>query len=541
MDNAAKWFLAGIVVSLVNTALVLAFLGIPGITDRGDDDVRVVEVEGLLAALAETDGKTTAVMTDAGAGMAPAPPVTYVLVQDEEGNVIVQRTELAQTGAEASAASGTLQLAEPRFSEVAHPAFMSAHDAVAWVTSRGQFELWRVDLEGRVQGESLDGIDDLGDSTVLDVDVTGDGTLYVLIHDGMFDWRLFRRVTGASWQLIASTELSGWPAAVTALSVADGGNVYVSASQPAGLFRIDPPFVRVGDWVPGVGALGIDTAADDSLQLYAAPQGAPAVPTEQIGYYRGGRFGSWQSQYQSCGEATSDGGESADRPVPQFPRDVAIVDAVTALVVDSLNHVIRLQHEGGAGEVVFGVPCEQGGDGRHLLSPGGATIDEHGNVFISDSGNNRVVVLARRSEPEVAAVVTTVAAEIDFGLPEACPGERCDAADRLRPFGVRVPAGETVRFNINDVSRQVAIYGPGARVGNIDTAIVGGLAGTPGAQRIIMDPNGRVGASPVLPFGTPAAPTWEWDTTGAVPGTYLVICTFQPHFDSGMYGWVIVE
>ena len=540
MDSAARWFLAGILVALVNTGLVLAFIGIPGITD-GDDEVRVVEVEGLLAALAEADGEMTAVTSEVGAGVAPAPPVTYVLVQDEEGNVIVQRTELAQPGAEASAADGTLQLAGPRFAEVSRPTFVSAHDGVAWVTSRGQFELWRVDLEGRVQGESLDGIVDFGDSTVLDVDVTGDGTLYVLIHDGMFNWRIFRRVTDGGWELIASTGLSGWPADVTALSVADGGNVYISASQPAGLFRIDPPFERVSDWVPGVGALGIDTAADDSLQLYAAPQSAPAVPTEQVGYYRGGRFGSWQSQYESCGEATSDGGASGDTPVPQFPRDVAIVDAVTALVVDSLNHVIRLQHEGRAGEVVFGVPCEQGGDGRHLLSPGGATIDEQGNVFISDSGNNRVVVLARRSEPEVEAVVTTVAAEIEFGLPEACPGEDCDAADRLQPLGARVPSGETVRFNINAISHQVAIYGPGTRVGNIDTAIVGGLVGTPGAQRIIMDPNGRVGASPALPFETLAAPTWEWDTTRAVPGTYLIICTFQPHFDSGMYGWVIVE
>ena len=220
------------------------------------------------------------------------------------------------------------------------------------------------------------------------------------------------------------------------------------------------------------------------------------------------------------------------------------MDGETALVMDSLNHVLRLQPEGGPGEVVFGVPCEQGDDGRHLLSPTAVAIDEDGNVFITDTGNNRVVVLAvATDEPvdDVAAVVSLAAASIEFGLPDACPGQSCAAVDRLDSAGSRVASGETVQFNINAISHQVAIYGPGARVGNIDTAIVGGIADSPGARSTIMDPNGRVAASPALPYEVPPATTWQWDTTGETPGTYLVICTFEPHFSTGMYGWVIVE
>ena len=87
-----------------------------------------------------------------------------------------------------------------------------------------------------------------------------------------------------------------------------------------------------------------------------------------------------------------------NRPLvgPKFPRDVAIIDSGRILVVDSLNHIVRLQEWDGGSEDVFGVACEQGGDARHLLNPRGAAIDGAGNVFITDTANNRVVVLAAR-------------------------------------------------------------------------------------------------------------------------------------------------
>ncbi len=81
---------------------------------------------------------------------------------------------------------------------------------------------------------------------------------------------------------------------------------------------------------------------------------------------------------------------------PKFPRDVAIVDSDRILVVDSLSHIVRVQTWDGASVDVFGTACEQGGDSAHLLNPRGAAIDGSGNVFITDTANNRVVVLAAR-------------------------------------------------------------------------------------------------------------------------------------------------
>jgi plastocyanin len=247
---------------------------------------------------------------------------------------------------------------------------------------------------------------------------------------------------------------------------------------------------------------------------------------------------------------------------------VAIVDATHALIVDSLNHVVRLQVAGGGGEVVFGVACEHGDDERHLLNPRGAAIDELGNVFISDTANGRVVLLAAATGSDVArtvsvpapATATAPAAEeeeevqpastpvatgaaFEVGVPDACPPDepRCAAADRFVPDAIAVAPGESVTFNINGVSHQVAVYGPGVRPADLDTTLVGGVADTPGDGRTIIDPSGRIAESPDLPFAPDPATRWEWDTTGVAAGTYLVICTFQPHFAVGMYGWVIVE
>ena len=243
MDNAARWFLAGIIVSLINTGLVISFIGIPDdLIDRGSSnntEVQIVEVA--------------------------SPPVTYIVVMDADGNVLVERTALDADASVAEAAamamSGqTLQFAAPTFAQIARPTFVSAQNGVAYVTSQGKFELWSVALDGETERIDLEGIDNLG-SIVMDVDVTTNGTLYLLVSDGVFDWRIYRGSAG-NWSQIASSILSGWPGQLVGISVADNEALYLTASEPAGVFRLVPPFRQISDWVPGTGALGIDVAAD---------------------------------------------------------------------------------------------------------------------------------------------------------------------------------------------------------------------------------------------------------------------------------------
>jgi plastocyanin len=59
----------------------------------------------------------------------------------------------------------------------------------------------------------------------------------------------------------------------------------------------------------------------------------------------------------------------------------------------------------------------------------------------------------------------------------------------------------------------------------------------PDGNARITDPEGLV-ASWADACNAPRQPiTYQFDE----PGRYLVICSFNPHFQIGMYGWVIVR
>ena len=467
------------------------------------------------------------------------------------GTVIVTEEGDVTTGV---APVVTRRYEAPVFAELVSPSYVAARDGVAYVAT-GQFELWRVDLDGEVEEESLDGIDDRGRSLLLDVDVVADGTLYALISDGPLEWRLFSRAMEADdWELTTSAGRAGWPADVVALSVAGTGTIYISAGDPGGVFRIEPDLKLVRQWVIGERVFGLDASADDSHLLYAVPQLSPDQPETQVGHVRAGRFGVWPSTYEDRESRCT------DTALPQFARDVAIVSEAegVALVVDSLNHVVRLQQQDGSGTALFGVPCESGGDDLHLWSPRAVAVDNDGNVFISDTANGRVVVLAASAGDGrlVALPAKVVLSEqamtgsrtesVEFGLPELCPPETsCESADRLLPYTTTISAGDRIRFNINARSHQVAIFGPGTLAEDIDLESLGFPPGNEENPSLIADAS-ALEVSPFAPLAIAEdefAP-YQWtsaDGTFDQPGTYLVICTFKPHFDVGMIGQIIVE
>jgi plastocyanin len=108
-----------------------------------------------------------------------------------------------------------------------------------------------------------------------------------------------------------------------------------------------------------------------------------------------------------------------------------------------------------------------------------------------------------------------------------------NALDNLVPRTVVISQGGSVTYVRGGSGRhQVAVYGPGTAPEDIDVSVLSG--------GFIDDADGRVAKGP-LPTGA----GWTvWTTppgTFAQPGRYLVICTFAPHFEMAMYGWVIVK
>jgi hypothetical protein len=392
VDRAFRWFFAGIVVGVFNTALFAAFVGIPGIDT---------------SSASEEPEATPAAVEDIA-----APGKTFVLVVDEAGNVVAQRTELDATSTATPAPEASpgatvtptvvptpeptplLGLGAARFAEVTRPGFISARNGTAYVTNR-TLGIQRVTLDGAVSAQSVEGIDNLGGSAIVDVDITTNGTMYALVVDDPLAWRLFRLPGGADeWVEVTSADRAGWPADVVALTVTDFGAVYISSSDPAGVFVLEGEMTSAMPWVAAARVLGLDTTPDDSRLLFLAPDTSPTQPAEQLRFVYAGRFATWATTFEACG---------ATPLVPRLPRDVAIVDGRpgsddTALVVDSLNHVVWFQQHHGSGQALFGAPCEAGADEAHLNAPSGVAIDEQGNVFIADSGNNRVVVLPRTGQ-----------------------------------------------------------------------------------------------------------------------------------------------
>ncbi len=98
-----------------------------------------------------------------------------------------------------------------------------------------------------------------------------------------------------------------------------------------------------------------------------------------------------------------------------------------------------------------------------------------------------------------------------------------------------IAEGGTVTFNVPAGVHQIAIYAPGTRPENINTAALTPLCPGP-APRLINDPVNRVA---LITHACGSA--WQAQYTFNTPGRYLVICAFLPHFQVGMYGWVEVR
>jgi plastocyanin len=111
--------------------------------------------------------------------------------------------------------------------------------------------------------------------------------------------------------------------------------------------------------------------------------------------------------------------------------------------------------------------------------------------------------------------------------------------DNLVPRTVVIDAGGTVTFQMGVSGvHAIAIYNPGKEPGDVNVGVTEAApAGCP-PPRLINDAVNRLAVvgSAVCAGGSPA-PTY----TFTAPGKYLVICRLVPHFNVGMYGWVIVR
>ena len=114
------------------------------------------------------------------------------------------------------------------------------------------------------------------------------------------------------------------------------------------------------------------------------------------------------------------------------------------------------------------------------------------------------------------------------GKPSCFPGdhdESAEADDVLVPRTVAISAGGSVLFDNAGGVHRVTVYDAGTKPKDIDTSNI--------VSRHIDDDTGR------LDWGSPGDDLqFQFDE----PGKYLIICSFQSHFENReMYGYVIVK
>jgi plastocyanin len=139
---------------------------------------------------------------------------------------------------------------------------------------------------------------------------------------------------------------------------------------------------------------------------------------------------------------------------------------------------------------------------------------------------------------------TPLSAVIQFGRPDAGSpfppplehDQSVHAKDDLTPRTVVIDAGGTVTFEVPANVHQLAIYHPGKEPGDVNTGLVTAAPAPCPPVPLINDPVMRKTME-----SRPCFQAWSHTEMFSTPGKYLVICTFVPHFEVGMYGWVIVR
>jgi plastocyanin len=111
--------------------------------------------------------------------------------------------------------------------------------------------------------------------------------------------------------------------------------------------------------------------------------------------------------------------------------------------------------------------------------------------------------------------------------------------DNLIPRTTVIDQGGTVTFELGGPVHQVAIYKDGTSIDDVSRAGAAPKAGCGPAPYVpgVGDPNLVAVLGQPICAGGAATVSYKFDR----PGRYLVICTFIPHLNVGMYGWVEVR
>ena len=138
----------------------------------------------------------------------------------------------------------------------------------------------------------------------------------------------------------------------------------------------------------------------------------------------------------------------------------------------------------------------------------------------------------------LSAVVRFGSNDVGTGIfPPGSHDQSLHANDSLFPRTVVIDAGGSVRFEAPPSIHQIVIYNPGKDVKDVNVGSLTMSDASCPPVPLIDDAILRRGPLVKRPCFQP----WVHTETFEDAGKYLVICAVLPHFEVGMYGWVIVR
>jgi sugar lactone lactonase YvrE len=237
-----------------------------------------------------------------------------------------------------------------------------------------------------------------------------------------------------------------------AVYIADAGNGRVREVTPAGRISTFAQAERPsGVAVDGQGNVFLSTGDHRVLKVSAAGATSTVAGTGQAGF-------------------SGDGGPAISAAL-NGPAAVAVDSAGDVFVADSGNDRVRRIAPDGTIATVAGAGVRGfSGDGgaataARLSRPGGLAVDAGGNIYIADTGNNRV------RKVDVGGTITTLAGNGTAG--RSGDGGRATAASLRAPQGVAVGSGRDVFIADTGNARVRRV----SAAGTITTFAGGGRAG----------------------------------------------------------------